>query len=152
MPASIIRPARCAPAIACAGGACCTNSAPRTASPTNKCGKLIVATDQAELAKVETLLAQGLTNGVEGLEMIGGNAARALEPELACIGALSSPESGIVDSHGYMLALWGELQDRGGSIAFETPVERMSYAAPQWRVQFGGRDAGVVEFDAGSEC
>ena len=118
----------------------------------NKCGKLIVATDQAELAKVETLLAQGLTNGVEGLEMIGGNAARALEPELACIGALSSPESGIVDSHGYMLALWGELQDRGGSIAFETPVERMSYAAPQWRVQFGGRDAGVVEFDAGSEC
>ena len=76
---------------------------------TNKCGKLIVATDQAELAKVETLLAQGLTNGVEGLEMIGGNAARALEPELACIGALSSPESGIIDSHGYMLALWGEL-------------------------------------------
>ena len=92
----------------------------------NKCGKLIVATDQAELAKVETLLAQGLKNGVEGLEMIGGNAARALEPELACIGALSSPESGIIDSHGFMLALWGELEDRGGMIAFETPVERLS--------------------------
>ena len=57
---------------------------------TNKCGKLIVATGQAEFAKVETRLAQGLTNGVEGLEMIGGNAARAIEPELACIGALSS--------------------------------------------------------------
>jgi len=115
---------------------------------TNKSGKLIVATEQAELAKVETLLAQGLTNGVEGLEMIGGNAARALEPELTCIGALLSPESGIIDSHGYMLALWGELEDRGGSIAFETPVERMSYAAPHWNVQFGGRDAGTVEFDA----
>jgi L-2-hydroxyglutarate oxidase LhgO len=115
---------------------------------TNKCGKLIVATDQAELAKVETLLAQGLTNGVEGLEMIGGNAARALEPELACIGALSSPESGIIESHGYMLALWGELEDRGGSIAFETPVEHLSYAAPHWKVQFGGRDAGTAVFDA----
>jgi L-2-hydroxyglutarate oxidase LhgO len=114
----------------------------------NKCGKLIVATDQAELAKVETLLAQGLTNGVEGLEMIGGNAARALEPELACIGALSSPESGIIDSHGYMLALWGELEDRGGSIAFETPVERLSYAAAQWQVQFGGREPGGAAFDA----
>src|ERR1700735_2706448 len=114
----------------------------------NKCGKLIVATDQAELAKVETLLAQGQTNGVEGLEIIGGNAARALEPELACIGALSSPESGIIDSHGYMLALWGELEDRGGSIAFETPVERMSRAAPHWQVQFGGRDAGIMAFDA----
>jgi L-2-hydroxyglutarate oxidase LhgO len=114
----------------------------------NKCGKLIVATDRAELAKVKTLLGQGLTNGVEGLDMIGGNAARALEPELACVGALSSPESGIIDSHGYMLALWGELEDRGGSIAFETPVERLSYAAPHWRVQFGGRDASTAAFDA----
>jgi L-2-hydroxyglutarate oxidase LhgO len=113
-----------------------------------KCGKLIMATDAAELAKVETLLAQGETNGVEGLEMIGGNAARALEPDLACIGALLSPESGVVDSHAYMLALSGDLEDRGGSIAFETPVERMSHASGQWQVQFGGRDAGTVAFDA----
>src|ERR1700684_931776 len=114
----------------------------------NQCGKLIVATNAGELAKVELLKTQGETNGVEGLEMIGGNAARALEAELFCIGALSSPESGIIDSHGYMLALWGELEARGGRIAFETPVERMSYAAPHWQVQFGGRDSGVVVFDA----
>src|ERR1700684_3649282 len=62
-----------------------------------KCGKLIVATDAAELAKVETILAQGQANGVEGLELIGGNAARALEAELSCTGALLSPETGIVD-------------------------------------------------------
>src|SRR5579863_6272237 len=114
----------------------------------NKCGKLIVATNAAELAKVESLLAQGRTNGVEGLELIGGNAARALEAELSCIGALSSPESGVIDSHGLMRALWGELADRGGMIAFETPVERMRFAAAQWQVQFGGRDAGTVAFDA----
>ncbi len=114
----------------------------------NKCGKLIVATDAAELAKVEGLMAQGEANGVEGLELIGGNAARALEQELSCIGALWSPESGIIDSHGYMLALWGELEDRGGSIAFETPVERMAFVKPHWQVQFGGRDAGTVAFDA----
>lgn len=114
----------------------------------NKCGKLIVATDAAEQAKVEALLAQGLKNGVEGLELIGGNAARALEQELSCIGALSSPESGIVDSHGYMRALWGELEDRGGSIAFETPVERMTFMQAHWHVQFGGNDAGTAVFDA----
>src|SRR5271167_2121059 len=113
-----------------------------------KCGKLIVATNAAELAKVEAILAQGLKKGVEGLELIGGNAARALESELFCTGALHSPESGIVDSHGYMLALWGELEDRGGSIAFETPVERLFFSAPHWQVQFGGRDAGEVAFDA----
>jgi L-2-hydroxyglutarate oxidase LhgO len=114
----------------------------------NKCGKLIVATDAAELAKVETLMALGQANGVEGLELIGGNAARALEAELDCVGALWSPESGIIDSHGYMRALWGELEDRGGMIAFETPVERLTFAAPHWQVQFGGRDAGIVAFDA----
>jgi L-2-hydroxyglutarate oxidase LhgO len=114
----------------------------------NKCGKLIVATNAEELARVETLMAQGETNGVEGLELIGGNAARALETELFCIGALASPESGVLDSHGYMLALWGELEDHGGAIAFETPVERMSFAPPQWQVQFGGRDAGTLTFDA----
>jgi len=113
-----------------------------------KCGKLIVATDTAEMAKVETLRAQGEANGVEGLELIGGNAARALEPELACIGALLSPESGIVDSHAYMLALWGDLEDRGGAIAFETPVERMAFAGSRWQVQFGGGEAGGAAFDA----
>ena len=80
--------------------------------------------------------------------MIGGNAARAMEAELSCIGALLSPETGIIDSHAYMRSLWGELEDRGGMIAFETPVERMSFKSGQWQVQFGGRDAGTVSFDA----
>jgi L-2-hydroxyglutarate oxidase LhgO len=71
-----------------------------------------------------------------------------MEAELSCIGALWSPETGIIDSHGYMLALWGDLEDRGGMIAFETPVERLSYKAPHWHVQFGGSDPGSVEFDA----
>jgi L-2-hydroxyglutarate oxidase LhgO len=113
-----------------------------------KCGKLVVATNDAELAKVESIKQQADANGVEGTEMIGGNAARAMEEELYCIGALWSPETGIIDSHGYILALWGELEDRGGMIAFETPVERMSYKAPQWHVQFGGREPGTVQFDA----
>ncbi len=113
-----------------------------------KCGKLVVATNEAELAKVETIHAQAQKNGVEGTEMIGGNAALAMEAELYCIGALWSPETGIIDSHGYMLALWGELDDRGGMIAFQTPVERMSYKAPHWHVQFGGSEPGTVQFDA----
>src|SRR6201987_3267437 len=116
--------------------------------PPRKCGKLVVATNASELAKVETIHAQAQTNGVEGTEMIGGNAARAMESELSCIGALWSPETGIIDSHSYMRALWGGLEDRGGMIAFATPVERMSFKAPHWRVQFGGREPGTFDFDA----
>ncbi len=116
--------------------------------PHRKCGKLVVATDATELAKVESLMAQGQANGVEGLELIGGNAARGMEAELSCIGALLSPESGIIDSHAFMLALWGELEDRGGMIAFETTVDSMAFKGARWHVQFTGGDAGVVEFDS----
>ena len=107
--------------------------------PHRKSGKLVVATNPAELAKVETIRAQAEINGVEGTEIIGGNAARAMEGELSCIGALWSPETGIIDSHAFMRALWGELGDRGGMIAFQTPVERISFKTSHWRVRFGGR-------------
>ena len=94
---------------ACAAGACCTSSAPITAWRIENAASSIVATNDAELAKVETIRAQAERNGVENTEMIGGNAARAMEAELSCIGALWSPETGIIDSHGFMLALWGDL-------------------------------------------
>jgi L-2-hydroxyglutarate oxidase LhgO len=116
--------------------------------PHRKCGKLVVATSPAELAKVETIFVQAQANGVEGTEMIGGNAARAMEGELSCIGALWSPETGIIDSHSYMRALWGEIEDHGGMIAFQTPVERVSFRAPHWHVQFGGREPSAFDFDA----
>ena len=116
--------------------------------PHRKCGKLVVATNSAELAKVETIHAQAQANGVEGTEMIGGNAARTMEGELSSIGALWSLETGIIDSHAFIRALWGELEGRGGMIAFQTPVERISFKAPHWRVQFGGREPGTFGFDA----
>jgi L-2-hydroxyglutarate oxidase LhgO len=115
---------------------------------THKCGKLLVATNAQELAKVESIQAQGKANGVEGLEMVGGNAARMLEPELSCIGALHSPETGILDGHGFMLALRGDLEDHGGMIAFATPVEHIERASAHWRVHFGGREPGRIDVDA----
>src|SRR5436190_10994477 len=116
--------------------------------PHRKAEKLIVATDAAEQAKVESIHAQGLRNGVEGLRMIDAKEARALEPALSCTGALLSPETGIIDAHAYMLALRGDLEDRGGRIAFNTPVERMSRAGARWQVAFGGQEAGVIDVDA----
>jgi len=120
--------------------------------PHRKCGKLIVATNDVELGKIEVIAAQGGVNNVEGLELLGGNAARALEPELACAGALLSPETGIIDGHAYMLALRGDLEDAGGAIAFNTPVVRARRSAGQWDVTFGGRDGGAFMFDAIVNC
>jgi L-2-hydroxyglutarate oxidase LhgO len=117
-----------------------------------KCGKLIVATGDAELAKIEAIAAQGRANGVEGLQLIGGPAARTLEPALSCIGALHSPETGIIDGHAFMLALRGDLEDAGGAIAFNTPMLGAARKGGQWRVAFGGSDGGEFEFDALVNC
>src|SRR5882762_9889831 len=67
--------------------------------PHRQCGKLIVATTAAESKKLEQILAQGLANEVEGLALIDASAARWMEPALRCVGALTSPETGIIDSH-----------------------------------------------------
>jgi len=120
--------------------------------PHRKCGKLVVATNAAELDKIGQIEKQGHINGVEGLELIGANAARALEPELSCIGALHSPETGIIDSHRYMLALRGDLEDAGGAIALNTPVIGAARKGGQWQVAFGGRDGGEFAFDAMVNC
>lgn len=116
--------------------------------PHRKAGKLIVATGDREAAKIEAIHRQGLTNGVEGLELIDGATAMRMEPALACVAALHSPETGIVDSHALMLALQGELEDRGGAVAFATPVARLARTGAGWEVRFGGAEPGTTTFDA----
>jgi L-2-hydroxyglutarate oxidase LhgO len=116
--------------------------------PHKKVGKLIVATDEKQTAKIEGIAKQGEINGVEGLEFLGGNAARAMEPALSCTAALLSHETGIIDSHAYMLALEGDIEDRGGMIAFNTPVEGLRPSINGWEVRFGGADAGTMTVDA----
>jgi L-2-hydroxyglutarate oxidase LhgO len=116
--------------------------------PHLKCGKLIVATEDAEVAKMEAILRQGVTNGVENFELIDGAAARALEPALHCVAALRSPETGIIDSHQYMVALRGDLEDCGGMIAFDTKVEHISRNQAGWMVHFSGAEAGELAVDA----
>lgn len=73
--------------------------------PHKQIGKLIVATGLSEVPRLSSLMSRGIQNGVEGLRMMEGYEAIALEPELQCVKALWSPSSGIVDSHSLMLSL-----------------------------------------------
>ncbi|MBU6195208.1 MAG: FAD-dependent oxidoreductase, partial [Burkholderiales bacterium] len=70
-------------------------------------GKLVVATEEAEVPAIERLFAQAQANGVQGLQLLDGAQARAMEPALRAVAALYSPYTGIVDSHGLMTALLG---------------------------------------------
>jgi L-2-hydroxyglutarate oxidase LhgO len=113
--------------------------------PHGKIGKLIVATSEAERGKIEAIARQGAINGVEGLRLLDRAEAVALEPNLACVAALLSPETGIIDSHALMLALQGDLEDNGGMVALGSPVTRMASERGRWRVEVAGE---AMEFDA----
>jgi L-2-hydroxyglutarate oxidase LhgO len=105
--------------------------------PHRKCGKLVVATSDGEIEKLAAILKQSQINGVESCEMMTADAAKRLEPELSCIAAMHSPETGVVDSHRYMLALQGDLEDRGGMIAFNTKIDRIAQVQGGWLLRAG---------------
>ena len=87
-----------------------------------RCGKLIVASDEAQMPKLLALQQQGMANGVTDLRLIDGDEARTLEPNLACSAALLSPSTGIIDSHGLMLALLGDAERNGAMLALQSPL------------------------------
>ena len=73
--------------------------------PHARCGKLIVATSEAQKATLEGIRAKAAANGVDDLQWLEPGAVAALEPAVSCTAALLSPSTGIIDSHGLMLAL-----------------------------------------------
>ena len=104
-----------------------------------RCGKLVVASEPEQVRRLEQIGRQAQDNGVEGVMLIDGREAVALEPPLRAQAALVSPESGVFDSHGYMLALRGEIESRDGAVVTGAPFEG---AAPLGREGFEARVGG----------
>jgi L-2-hydroxyglutarate oxidase LhgO len=90
--------------------------------PFKLCGKLVVATADDQHPALRRLQDRAAANGVP-LQAWTAEAARALEPELHCTAALWSPGTGILDSHAYMLALQGDLERAGGTVALRASVQ-----------------------------
>ena len=105
------------------------------------CGKLVVAVTDEEAGKLQEITMRAERNGVEGLKILKGEDALRLEPALnpETKAALYSPVSGIFDSHGYFLALQGECEDRGGMVAFETPVLGGEVSETKVEIVAGGK-------------
>lgn len=90
--------------------------------PHRRCGKLIVATSAAQVSQLDGILAKARANGVDDLVVLSGEAARSMEPQLACLAALHSPSTGIIDSHALMISLQGDLENAGGMLALKSAV------------------------------
>lgn len=113
----------------------------------HRCGKLVVALDDAEAAAMPALLQRALDNGVEDTRLIDGAEARRLEPALnpEVRVAIHAEVSGLFDSHAYFLALQGEFEDRGGAIAFDSPVKRGSVTKAGIEIETGGANPARIK-------
>jgi L-2-hydroxyglutarate oxidase LhgO len=114
-----------------------------------KCGKLIVATSQAELLTLERLATQGTENSVEPLQWLDAALVAALEPAVRCLAAISSPQTGIVDSEGLMSSLTAEIEAHGGALVTRTPVQSVEPRSDgTWELQTGGDEPYRLEAEA----
>ncbi len=105
--------------------------------PVNPLGKLIVASTPAEAPLLDGIQARAAANGVS-LQKLSGAEARDAEPALQAKAALLSSRTGIVDSHALMLAYQGDLEDRGGMVAFRAPLLGGTVAEDGIRLRVGG--------------
>ena len=88
-----------------------------------RCGKLIVAANDAEIAGLEKIRATGIVNGVTDLVLLTRAEALAMEPQLQCLAALHSPSTGIIDSAALMLSLLGDAETAGAMLALHSPFQ-----------------------------
>ncbi len=104
-----------------------------------RCEKLLVATSEDQLHKLDAIAGTAKANGVGDLVRLTAAEAKKLEPAVACVAALLSPSTGIVDSHGFMLALQGHAESNGAQTILNSPVDQIeALSAGGFRLSVGG--------------
>jgi L-2-hydroxyglutarate oxidase LhgO len=94
----------------------------RHSVPHSRCGKLIVAGEDTELAALEELKKRGEDNGVEGLSLVDAQFIRSREPAVRGVAALLSPNTGIVEQEALGRALARLSMERGAYLLWSTPL------------------------------
>lgn len=110
--------------------------------PFEQCGKIVVATEQEELPRLDALLERGIANGLQGLRKLNAEEIREIEPHAAGLAAIRVPQEGIVDFPAVAEALVNEIIFRGGEVRFSSEVVKLE-EKNGWRIQ-----ASSGEFEA----
>jgi L-2-hydroxyglutarate oxidase len=106
--------------------------------PYNRCGKVVVATNEAELPRLEELYRRGIANNVPGLEMIGPERLREIEPNAAGIRAIYSPNTGIVDFGLVAAAFAEDIKQAGGEVLTNHGAQAISRRADRVTIETPG--------------
>lgn len=112
--------------------------------PHRRCGKLTVATEDSQVAALEKIESNARASGVFDLAWLDENEARRAEPELRCVRALSSPSTGIIDSHALMQSLLADAEANGATIAYDTNVTSLHTTAGGIEIAINGETVPAV--------
>jgi len=114
-----------------------------------QCGKIVVATDEGELPRLEDLWERGNANGLIGLRKLNPSQIKEIEPHVAGIAAIHVPQEGIVDYPGVCEKLGELIRKGGGEIKLNTRVEKIVSDGPPSQ-RFGAASEKIVETSAGN--
>ncbi|HOB31546.1 MAG TPA: L-2-hydroxyglutarate oxidase [Verrucomicrobiota bacterium] len=103
--------------------------------PYEQCGKIVVATSDDELPRLENLWQRGLANGLQGLRRLAPEQIREIEPHAAGIAAIHVPQEGIVDYRGVSEKLGELIQKAEGEIRLGARVLKLRPSAGSWIVE-----------------
>lgn len=103
--------------------------------PHEICGKLVVATDDAELGRLKTLYERGTQNGLQGLKMLSREEMREVEPHVGGIAALRVPQEGIVDYVKVSEAIGRQIEASGGEVKLGAKVTALRLVNTQWSIE-----------------
>jgi L-2-hydroxyglutarate oxidase LhgO len=113
--------------------------------PFRRCGKLIVASEEAQVETLDSIYRHGIDNGVAELQWLGSAEVHALEPQVKAVAALLSPATGIIDSHQYMQSLQAGMQAQGAQIVLGTAVEGIDPVNGRHRLRLSGAQPSYLE-------
>ncbi len=110
-----------------------------------RCGKLLVATSETEIPRLEALAERARDNGVDDLVALQPSDVSAMEPEIRCVAALFSPSTGVVDAPALVAALEGVIDAGGGQVVTSTAVTRIDRRGDGFELHFdSGGERGTL--------
>lgn len=108
--------------------------------PHDVCGKVVVATNEEENARLPGLFERGRENGLEGLRMLNQSELREIEPHAAGLGAIRVPQEGIADYPRVCDVLAGKVRATGGEIITSAKVSTIRRSTAEWKLEHTSGD------------
>lgn len=112
--------------------------------PHRQVGKIIVATRDEEVSKLDGILQHARDSGVTDLEWLDARQIAELEPSVKAVRGLISPSTGIIDSHGLMSALRRDAEERGAEVILASPIVGGRVTAQGIELRIGGSEASTA--------